>query len=389
MARGSRTSESHERAIGGLAELIDAAAVAPDHWNNVCAGFQRFLGDGRVLLQGYDATAPYAMPLAGAGWDDINFEHYFEHYAAINPWVPALSDVPVFRTALSDAVLPRNVLERTEFYNDWIKPMGGADSASGIKVVQESGRFAYFCVHYSGQRADECYEALAPVFRELAPRMRRALDCNRVVLGSQRIVKGGSLMQDLLDPAVIVDVECRVLGTNASAEGLLAHERLLRVRTGDKLVFSDAETQASFVRAVGSVCSRLPGSIGCHEIKLRRDDERISISVLPLTQNLREFAMRGPLGLFAPGTVALVILRMAKDRTGDQIGALRARFELSEQEARIALALRGGGTVADIAARLGMAYETARVHLKSAFAKTGTHKQRELLVLVLEETNRS
>jgi DNA-binding CsgD family transcriptional regulator len=81
-----------------------------------------------------------------------------------------------------------------------------------------------------------------------------------------------------------------------------------------------------------------------------------------------------------------VIVRRELVDASVELDALRQRFDLSLQEARIALALRDGGTVAEIALRLGMAYETARVHLKSAFAKTDTHRQRELLALVLDTT---
>jgi DNA-binding CsgD family transcriptional regulator len=383
---GARVSASGEHAIARLGELIDAAALAPEHWQEVCRSFQDVLPDGRVLLQGYDMSAPYAMPLAGVGWEDVDFDIYFSHFAAINPWNPAWTGIPAFRSTRSDAVLPRDILERTEFYNDWIKPMGGADAASGIKVIQERSRMATLCIHYDQRRSEQSHEALAPVFQALAPKMRRALDCNRVVLRNNRTMLGERLMQTLLDPALVLDSDCRVLDLNAAAQDLNDSRRFMRITAGDKLMLSDGEAQAKLTLAVAAVCSRRAGSIGRHEISLRQGAERFSLAALPVTQNLRDYAFGGPAGLFMPGTVALIVIRREQVDASVELEALRQRFDLSLQEARMALALREGGSVADIAARMGIAYETARVHLKSAFAKTGSHKQRELLALVLDTT---
>ena len=383
---GARVSGSRERVIAHLGELVDAAAIAPEHWQELCRSFQDILPDGRILMQGYDASAPYAMPLAGAGWEGVDFDIYFDHYAALNPWTPAWTDLPILRSTLADEVLPRRILEQTEFYNDWIKPIGGADSASGIKIVQDRSRMATLCVHYDQRRAEKNHEALVPIFEALAPRMRRALDCNRAVMRNNRSMLGDSLMRNLIDPALVLDADCRILDLNNAAEKLSESAHSLRVSAGGRLVLGNAEGQAKLALAVAAVCSRRPGSTGRHDVSFRQGTERLSLSVLPVTQNLREHAFGGPASLFIPGTIALVIIRHELLDTGAELDALRRRFDLSLQEARIALALRDGGSVAEIAARMGIAYETARVHLKSAFAKTGSHKQRELLALVLDTT---
>lgn len=379
-----RTTEDFGQAVQRIGELVDASAIAPEHWQEVCRGFQAFFPEGRVLMQGYDASAPYAMPLAGAGWEDVNLDRYFAHYAAINPWVPAWNDMPALRSMPSDAALPRHILERSEFYNDWIKPMGGAHSASGIKILQERSRMANLCVHYDGRRAEESHEALAPLFQALAPKMRRALDCNRVVLRNNRAVIGERLIQNLLDPALVLDLDCRVLDLNPAAQALAESGRFFRIAAGDRLKFTNSQAQARLALALAAVRSRLPGSIGHHEISIRLGSEKLSLSVLPVAQNLRDYAFGGPVGLFTPGTVALMVVRRELVAASDGLEVLRRRFELSPQEARVALALRDGGTIAEIGARMGISYETARAHLKSAFAKTGCHKQRELLALVLD-----
>ena len=51
-------------------------------------------------------------------------------------------------------------------------------------------------------------------------------------------------------------------------------------------------------------------------------------------------------------------------------------------EARIAQHIASGSTLDATADSLGMARETARTHLKAVFAKTDTHRQSELAILL-------
>ena len=61
---------------------------------------------------------------------------------------------------------------------------------------------------------------------------------------------------------------------------------------------------------------------------------------------------------------------------------LRRLFNLTPAEARIVSELASGRRLEQIAKRLGVQVNTTRAHLKSAFAKTGTGRQTELVQLV-------
>jgi DNA-binding CsgD family transcriptional regulator len=67
------------------------------------------------------------------------------------------------------------------------------------------------------------------------------------------------------------------------------------------------------------------------------------------------------------------------------IGAdqLQSRFALTPTEARLALHLATGDSMRSAAVLLNMTYETARTHLKNIFAKTGTNRQSQLAILIL------
>jgi DNA-binding CsgD family transcriptional regulator len=68
------------------------------------------------------------------------------------------------------------------------------------------------------------------------------------------------------------------------------------------------------------------------------------------------------------------------------IGAdqLQSRFGLTPTEGRLALHLATGDSLRSAAARLDITYETARTHLKNIFVKTGTHRQSQLAILILD-----
>ena len=63
---------------------------------------------------------------------------------------------------------------------------------------------------------------------------------------------------------------------------------------------------------------------------------------------------------------------------GQRVRQLRAAWSLSAQEARVALRLIDGATVAGCAAVLSVAESTIRTHVKSIFAKTGRTRQSQL-----------
>lgn len=382
---GLRTSE-FARSVARIAEVVDAAALAPDRWQDVCTAFQALLPEGRVLLQGYDRSLGSSMPLAGAGWEDVNLDPYYRHFAALNPWVESWVKMPVQRTTSADAVLPRSMLERTEFFNDWLKPMGGADFASGIKIAQDADRLAFFCVHYGSSRGEEKHDRVAAVMQAVAPRLRRALDCNRVVLRRHRSHFGEGVMHSLLDPALIVDPSCKLLAANDAAEALIGTGMFLSIRSRDIVSFGLSPIDELMTQAVSRTCSRAPGSSGHNDFVFEKGGVRFSISVLPIAQNIQSLAMKGPLPLFHSGIAALVVIRTLEPII-DSTTFLRERYGLTEKEAQLVSALCVGGSLVKIADELGIAYETARFRLKSIFAKTNTHNQRELLGIALRKAS--
>jgi DNA-binding CsgD family transcriptional regulator len=67
-----------------------------------------------------------------------------------------------------------------------------------------------------------------------------------------------------------------------------------------------------------------------------------------------------------------------------QAAFLKTKFGLTTAEARLVLRLMMGDSLQCAANALGIKYETVRTHLKSIFQKTGTRRQAELVIVVIQ-----
>src|SRR5215471_12795656 len=74
-------------------------------------------------------------------------------------------------------------------------------------------------------------------------------------------------------------------------------------------------------------------------------------------------------------------------REVSHVDFLQDRFHLTRSEARVVVHLFQGTSLKSSAEALGVKYETVRSYLKSAFLKTGTHRQAELVLRVLQVIN--
>jgi DNA-binding CsgD family transcriptional regulator len=85
----------------------------------------------------------------------------------------------------------------------------------------------------------------------------------------------------------------------------------------------------------------------------------------------------------APLGSAAVAL-MIEDRTRPGLGLVPLReLGLTPAEAGLVAALVGGNSLAQYATRTGRSLGTLRAQLKSVFAKTGTHRQAELVAYAM------
>lgn len=99
----------------------------------------------------------------------------------------------------------------------------------------------------------------------------------------------------------------------------------------------------------------------------------LSVQIVPITGAAHDIFMLAR---------AVMIVTDPEARPQDRVFLLASAFDLTRSEARLAARIGAGEDLKAIAEAEGIAIETARARLKKVFAKTGTHRQAELAVLV-------
>jgi DNA-binding CsgD family transcriptional regulator len=178
---------------------------------------------------------------------------------------------------------------------------------------------------------------------------------------------------------ILLDAQGNVLETNQRAAAMLRADDGL----GQEKTSLRAATPAA-TRALRGIVSRTvtAGSNDTDEsdnlLLLPRPSgqHRLEVLVVPIPPNAAH--------LFTPTCpAAVVFVGDPERRTVLPERTLGKCYDLTPTEARIAIDLSHGETVAEIACRLGVKAETVRWHVKQILAKTGTRRQAELVRLLL------
>jgi DNA-binding CsgD family transcriptional regulator len=171
---------------------------------------------------------------------------------------------------------------------------------------------------------------------------------------------------------VLINRRGEVLKANASAERLLKGDDVRIVRR--KLIAKDSRATAELDRSL-------------HDLFWRRSGSGFS-TVVSLPRAGRKALLAHPVRLSGMAANALadcqaaIILVDIDKRSYPSELSLRAAFQLSPAEARLAARLATGDLLETVAEQLGIAKETARNQLKSIFSKVGIHRQAELVAIL-------
>jgi DNA-binding CsgD family transcriptional regulator len=173
-------------------------------------------------------------------------------------------------------------------------------------------------------------------------------------------------------PALALNSLGFVLDTNSAAEQMFDDEVRVcnhRLLVGDKVARSALNDLADQLQATPDTAT-LPVS----PIIVRRRTKRpLLIRILPV-----DGAARSPF----LGARALLVFSDSESASAPRPQLLAQIFGLSRSEAKLAAIVAAGRSPQEAAEELGIARETARNQLKAVFAKTGTHRQGELIALL-------
>ena len=175
-------------------------------------------------------------------------------------------------------------------------------------------------------------------------------------------------------PAIAIDQHGFVADVNTTADAVFDHNIKIKDR---RLFVRDPDARALLKEATDQLTAMpRPNPLALEPVVVPR------IEKLPVI--VRIWPFDGPAHQPGQDVRALLTLNALGPKPGPPAAILAKTFRLTPSEAKLACIIARGAPP-DIAAReLKISRETARNQLKAVFAKTDTHRQSELVALLLQ-----
>ncbi|PMR79660.1 two-component system response regulator [Halomonas urumqiensis] len=270
---------------------------------------------------------------------------------------PSLADMPfVFLTALSDS---RDVIDG--------KRLGADDYLSkpidyDLMLATVEARLRQ--VRRIREQTNREFDTLRQAMNELRRKASRQ--------GFESTLRA----LDLVSPGlVLIDENGHALFANRQARQLICQANGLRLeRTLTAFGGDRARELRGTLRTALKASQAGEETVSC--LRLARPGERRDLLVLACSLPKAQ-------GSDPSEPAAVILLADPEQRARLPQQVLANLFGLTPTEARIALALAEGKRSEDIAAQLSIAATTVAFHLRNLFQKTDTHRQADLIALVL------
>ena len=357
-------------------DQVYATALDASGWEAVLGRFADMVGGNSGFLSAFDlVTGTGSVILSRC--DPEAERTYAEHYAAINP-LNNVEDPRAFLrnwrpTIVTDEdKLPKDEYVRTEYYNDFVLPN---DSHSAMMIRLSRHCSAPQVLNINRPRKHGSFEAgdleIAALYH---PHFIRAFELGRTLAVSAPLdAELTVLFADSSHSLFVTDSDGRIIRANRLAEALLAGAPGLCSIAG-RLTCDQGDASRrlmALIAAAGDAELRIGGSM-----VLAVPDRRppLSITVVPLRISGHPIFNAEP---------RVLVCAIDPSRTVPvPEHRLRDLFGLTSAEARVALALVERGDLPAAAGKLGMALNTARIHLGRIYDKTGVNRQIALANLV-------
>jgi len=185
------------------------------------------------------------------------------------------------------------------------------------------------------------------------------------------------LLHRLTHAVILVDERGRVVRMNQRAAEIIAQGDGLMIQR-DVLRGVRPTDTAALHRLIGEAAHSEAGG-GCGAgigLRLERPSRRWPLTVLVAPLRIQGSPSNGD-------AAAAVFVNDPEHAPALDAGMLRDWFGLTPAEARLAVVLAQGHSLAEALDRLGVGVNTARTQLKIIFGKTGTNRQAQLVRLLL------
>ena len=362
----------HRARLRQASARLGEAAIDPRVWPEIMEQISNAAGArGAILLQGASRTPD--VPRTSEIDEFVN-SYFAEGWHTRD--IRAERAVPLLlagrKVVTDDDILAPEEMERAGLYAESLIPNGlrwfagigfWAGPALWGLTIQRS--------HREGPFGREDKRLLGQLSQQLSEAATLSYAVGRLVLEGMT-----NALQLVRQAALALDRSGAVLGMNSAAEQIFDDE--FRVR--DRRIFLRDKKARSALDSFIQQMQTMPdtAALPAAPIVVHRQGKRpLIIKILPV-----DGAARTPF----LGARALLALSDLDFETKPDPTTFAKAFSLSRAETALASLLGTGLSPKQAAEQLGVTYETARTQLKAIFAKTGVHRQSELVALLTRPT---
>jgi DNA-binding CsgD family transcriptional regulator/PAS domain-containing protein len=354
-----------------LIRLIYAGALEPRPWLGLLKEIRRRLGCFHTNISFHRKSAPlgHVEAVLDTDADPAMLQEMYEKYAALDP-------VPYQELEPGRLYLKHDLFGAADvFYREYLCPVGLHEIAM-LPISEPGGTRAWLTCGRDDHRpftAAECRSLGAmSAHMSLALRTYAALASAATERDIYKEAVSGISIGTLL-----IDRGGHVIRIDAAAERILARQSDLSIDGGGRLRLRHQPGHAELQRIIGHAIEErmADGSPGFSRAMRISDHGHLGLlirSIPPTASSTNERS----------AAAVLYISDMRSESTAPA-SKLMELFQLSATEAALAMQLARGRTLTDAAIVLNLSEQTARTYSKHIFSKTGTHRQAELVRLIL------
>ncbi len=371
-----------EAHVNHLVGRIYEAALSPARWRGVLDELREALNGAAFPIYTIDSETKDVVQQWDCGLPQRFIDEYRAHYSKLserndlllrNPGLSVIYD----RMFFSEVEMDHSEMYRWRAGFDFRYFIGGqlvrTESTLSMAAVQRSRRQGH-----ASQLEIEAFAAFRPPLGR-ALHLGRALRIqDRLAALEQESSSAWTMIEDASFGIVVLTGDRRIWRCNREAERIMAEGGEIDGQ-GGKLVVRRPIDNAALQRLIDSAIETAHGrgrdGGGSMALAKRAGPRPYAVLVAPVPERAAPLALAGP--------AAVVFLTDPDHAPETPVQLLRRVYGLTRKEAQLALALAGGANLADAAERLRIAKGTARRHLAAIFARTGIHRQAELVRLIL------
>lgn len=371
---------SQEKVLSLVGRIYDAAADVR-LWPAFLEDFADAVDGTTTGLIFYDWSASDAKLDVSVRYDPAYARQYVQHYYSVNPWTQAWKKrwncAGPETIEAGDENVELALLEKTEFYNDYLLPQSDAHQMGCMLTKTDQTFAAFTCMRRRKTGAFGPDEL--DLLRLLFPHLQRAVTFRRKVAELEGRYHASLDALDRLPTGVILlDGSGRTVATNREADrvlrqndGLLASSHGIRASRPD----DTQELRGMIAGAARTAKGEGTGAGGLLALTRPSGKRPLTVLVAPVGRNFFATDVKTP--------SVILFVTDPEHKVESLAGALARLYNLTTAESRVAELLMQGETAVRAAERLGVSHNTARTHLQRIYRKTGTMHQGELVRLLL------